>query len=67
MPLVWKSLSHESMKPNKLKRHLVTVHKEHANKPRAFFERKRDVQFKTAMSVSERANKASFQVSYRIA
>ena len=35
-----KVLSAESMKPNKLKRHFETPHKEHVGKPRAFFENK---------------------------
>ena len=33
-------LSAESLKPNKLKRHLETVHKEHVDKPKSFFEKK---------------------------
>lgn len=66
-------LSAESMKPNKLKRHFETTHKEHVGKPRSFFEKKyaelnkQRVYFKRAVTVSERALKASFAVSYLIA
>lgn len=35
-----KILAADSMKPNKLKRHLETLHSEYVNKPREFFELK---------------------------
>ena len=66
-------LSTESMKPNKLKRHFETTHKEYVGKPKSFFEKKhaelnrQRVYFKKAMTVNERALKASFEVSYLVA
>ncbi|XP_029447997.1 zinc finger BED domain-containing protein 5-like [Rhinatrema bivittatum] len=67
-----KVLSSKSMKPDKLKQHLETVHKEYSGKQRSFFQcRKRQlsrqhVQCKRPLS-SEQAERASFEVSYRIA
>uniref|UniRef100_H3B3H2 Uncharacterized protein n=1 Tax=Latimeria chalumnae TaxID=7897 RepID=H3B3H2_LATCH len=66
-------LSVESMKPNKLKRHLETQHKEHVGKPKSFFQRRKDelacqtLQFRKALTVSKQAQRASFVVSYCIA
>ena len=68
-----KVLSAESMKPNKLKRHFERTQKEHVGKPRAFCENKfaelnkQRVYFKKAVTASERALKASLEVSYLIA
>ena len=61
------------MKPNKLKRHFETTHKEHVGKPRSFSEKKyaklnkQRVYFKKALTISGRALKASFKVIYLIA
>lgn len=66
-------LSAESLKPNKLKRHFETVHKEHLGKPLSFFEKKcaelnqQRSYFKKAATVSDGALNASFEVSYLIA
>lgn len=66
-------LASDSMKPNKLKRHLDTKHGNIANKPREFFERKlNNVKstknaFSNITSVPSKALLASYQVSHRIA
>lgn len=66
-------LASDSMKPNKLKRHLDTKHAGIANKPREFFERKLNSvkstkkAFSNIASVPSKALLASYQVSYRIA
>ena len=39
--LCYETLSNESMKPAKLRRHLETKHKEHINKPVEYFQRRR--------------------------
>ncbi|XP_063902632.1 zinc finger BED domain-containing protein 5-like [Zophobas morio] len=68
-----KILAADSMKPNKLKRHLETLHSEYVNKPRQFFElklksfEKQKTFFKKSLSVHEKALLASYKVSYRIA
>ena len=49
-----KVLSAESMKPNKLKRHFETPHKEHVGKPRAFFENKFADRTNSKCSISKR-------------
>ena len=61
------------MKPSKLKRHFETTHEELVGKQRSFFEKKyaelnkQQVYYKEAVTVSERALKVSFEVSYIIA
>lgn len=66
-------LASDSMKPNKLKRHLDTKHGNIANKPREFFERKLNnvkstkKAFSNITSVPSKALLASYQVSHRIA
>lgn len=66
-------LSRESMKPSKLKWHLETLHKEYREKTRSFFRCLKEeflpqqMQFKRAISVSDQAQKTSFEVSYCIA
>lgn len=68
-----KTLAAESMKPNKLKRHLETLHSEYVNKSRQFFEsklksyEKQKLVFKNTLSVNEQALLASYKVSYQIA
>lgn len=66
-------LASDSMKPNKLKRHLDTKHGDLANRPREFFERKLNSvksakqAFSKITSVPSKALLASYQVSHRIA
>lgn len=66
-------LASDSMKPNKLKRHLDTKHGNIANEPRAFFQRKLNSfkstksSFSKIASVPSKALLASYQVSHRIA
>ena len=66
-------LSAESMKPNKLQRHLETKHKEQVGKRKAYFVQLTEklehqkTGFKKAVSVTDKALRASFEVSYRIA
>lgn len=68
-----KTLAADSMKPNKLKRHLETLHSEYVNKPREFFElklkshEKQKSFFKKTLTVNEKALVASYRVSYEIA
>lgn len=68
-----KMLAADSMKPNKLKRHLETLHSEYVNKPREFFElklksyEKQKSFFKETLSVNKKALIASYKVSYKIA
>ncbi|XP_031333855.1 zinc finger BED domain-containing protein 5-like [Photinus pyralis] len=68
-----KTLAADSMKPNKLKRHLETLHSEYVNKPREFFELKLKTYgnekafFKKTLTVNEKALLASYKVSYQIA
>ena len=60
----------DSMKTNKLRRHLKTLH--HADKPLEFFQRKRaeyrqqSSRFVNATSVNQRALLASYKVAYQI-
>ena len=71
--LCLKTLAADSMRPNKLKRHLKTLHPSHVNKPPDFFKRRLDEcrqqvnHFDTASSVSSKAQLASYRVTYRIA
>ena len=71
--LCLKTLAADSMKPNKLRRHLNTVHPNHADKPLEFFLRKRaeychqSSRFVNATSVNQRALLASYKVAYQIA
>lgn len=66
-------LSNESLKPNKLKRHLDTKHSELKNKTKEYFVRKAEEFvkqrkcFKTVLSITEKALKASYAVALRIA
>ena len=66
-----KMLAADSMKPNKLKRHLETLHSEYVNKSREFFElkscEKQKSLFKGTLSVNKKALIASYKVSYKIA
>ena len=60
-----KMLAADSMKPNKLRRHLQTLHPNHADKPLEFFQRKRaeycqqSSRFVKSTSVNQRAPLAS--------
>ena len=71
--LCLKMLAADSLKPNKLKRHLQTLHPTHADKPLEFFQRKRaeyyqqSSRFMNATSVNQRALLASYKVAYQIA
>ncbi|XP_028658888.2 SCAN domain-containing protein 3-like [Erpetoichthys calabaricus] len=66
-------LSNESLKPAKLKRHLVTKHNELKDKPVDFFQRQAEVYanqqkiISTATTVNEKALKASYIMAMRIA
>lgn len=68
-----KILATDSMKPNKLKRHMETLHSEYVNKPREFFEfklksyKKQKSLFKETLSVNKKALIASYKVSHKIA
>jgi zinc finger BED domain-containing protein 5/7/8/9 len=68
-----KILAADSMKPNKLKRHLETLHSEYVNKSREFFElklksyEKQKSFFKKVITMNEKALLASYKVSYKIA
>lgn len=68
-----KILAADSMKPNKLKRHLETLHKEYVNKPKDFFiakqksYEKQKCSIKKALSINEKALLASYKVAYKIA
>ncbi|GFX36237.1 protein FAM200B [Trichonephila clavipes] len=69
-----KILAADSMKPNKLKRHFETLHREYINKPREFFEsklksyekQKKKTFKKKTLSVNEKALFTSYKVSYKI-
>ncbi|KAL6476274.1 hypothetical protein MHYP_G00147730 [Metynnis hypsauchen] len=71
--LCLKILAADSMKPNKLRCHLNTLHPNHADKPLEFFNRKRDEysqqssRFMKATSENQRALLASYKVAYQIA
>ena len=71
--LFLKTLAADSMRPNKLRRHLETLHPSHINKPLKFFQRKlekyrqQEQSFVKATSVNCKATMASFKVAYRIA
>jgi len=66
-------LASDSMKPNKLRRHLETKHAELVNKPKEFFARKcssfqsTQQTFKKMTTVPSKALLASFKVAQRIA
>ena len=66
-------LANKGMKPAKLKRHLLTKHPEHSNKPKEFFVRKSEEYFhqRTRLTnlatTSEKAQRASYLVAQRIA
>ena len=66
-------LAADSMKPNKLKRHLETKHPKFTNKPKDSFVRKLSVlkstqqKFAKTTKVTSKALLASYQVSHRIA
>lgn len=61
------------MKPNKLKRHLETLHSEYVKKPREFFVaklksyEKETSLFKKTLSINEKALLASYKVAYQLA
>ena len=71
--LCLKTLAADSMRPNKLRRHLETLHPSHINKPLKFFQRKLEEyrqpeqSFVKATSVNCKATMASLKVTYRIA
>ncbi|KAM3838159.1 zinc finger BED domain-containing protein 5-like [Diretmus argenteus] len=71
--LCLKTLAADSMKPNKLKRHLETLHPAHSNKPVEFFQRKLSEYraqkncFVKVTSVNSKAQLASYKVAYKIA
>ena len=69
----YKALSNESMKPAKLKRHLMTQHPELTEKPPSFFERKKKEYLKQKKAFSkslvsnEKWIKAFYLVALRVA
>ena len=71
--LCLKTLAADSMRPNKLKRHLETIHPSNADKPLDFFKRKlseyrqQEHRFVKTASVKNNALLASYKVAYRIA
>lgn len=71
--LCLKTLAADSMRPNKLRRHLETKHPKHMNKPLDFFQRKlseyrqQESRMVKSTSVNKNAQMASFKVAYRIA
>src|SRR5262249_3743086 len=66
-------LAAESMKPCKLKRHLVTKHASHSGKPRQYFERLLNFQneqrqtFEQFVTPNQKYLRASYEVAYLIA
>lgn len=68
-----KVLACDSLKPNKLRRHLETKHPEHKDKPVEFFRQKlvncraQQSLFTKAASVPANAQLASYKVAYRVA
>ncbi|TKS64936.1 Zinc finger BED domain-containing protein 5 [Collichthys lucidus] len=68
-----KILARDSLKPNKLKRHLETTHPEHKDKPVEFFRKKlthcraQQSRFTKAASLPANAQLASYKVAYRVA
>jgi hypothetical protein len=68
-----KVLAADSLKPNKLKRHLETLHKEYISKPREFFEeklrsfKKQKTNFQKTLAVNEKVLLASYKVAYKVA
>lgn len=70
--LCLKTLAADSMKPNKLKRHLETTHPNDVKKPLDFFKRKleeyrgQQSRFIKTASVTSNAQLASYKVAYRI-
>jgi len=73
--LCFEVLSNESLKENKLKRHLATKHAEHVNKDREFFERREAALKRSrfepatnpALLAAKQATLASYLVAQRIA
>ena len=69
--LCFEVLSNESLKENKLKRHLVTKHAEHVNKDREFFERREAAlkrsRFEPATNPALLAAKQATLASYLVA
>ena len=71
--ICFKILAADSMKPNKLKRHLETLHKEYTDKPVNFFAEKlrsfekQKSNIHKVLTVNERALLASYKVAYKIA
>uniref|UniRef100_A0A671MB63 Uncharacterized protein n=1 Tax=Sinocyclocheilus anshuiensis TaxID=1608454 RepID=A0A671MB63_9TELE len=71
--LCLKILSVEALKPYKLNRHLTTIHPEHANKSKAFFQRKKEeyikqkVRLTNITTIPEKAQQASYLAALRIA
>lgn len=73
--ICFKTFSNSSLAPAKLLRHLQTNHSEYKDKPVDFFQRKlvemnkskKNLSSLVGSSINEKACKASFQVSYRIA
>ncbi|CAH1962093.1 unnamed protein product [Acanthoscelides obtectus] len=61
-----KTLSADTMKPNKHKRHLKTLHSEYVNKPREFFELKLK-SYEKQKSIVKEAIFSSYKVAYKIA
>ncbi|XP_040896345.1 zinc finger BED domain-containing protein 5 [Toxotes jaculatrix] len=68
-----KILASDSLKPNKLRRHLETKHPEHKDKPVDFFKKKlincraQQSRFTKAASVPSNAQLVSYKVAYRVA
>lgn len=66
-------LANESLKPSKLKRHLETKHPSLATKPVDYFQRRKEQMMmsvkvlSTATTLNDKAQLASYLVSYRIA
>lgn len=66
-------LAADSMRPNKLRRHLETTHPSHTNKPLEFFQRKlaeyhqQENRMVKVASMTSKAQMASFKVAHKIA
>ena len=71
--LCLRQLAADSMRPNKLRRHLETSHPTHVDKPIFFFQRKlteyrqQEKRMVKAVSVNSKAQMASYRVAYRVA
>jgi len=71
--ICFKVMAVESMLPNKMKRHLETVHQTLKNKPRTYFEsklkamREQKITFAKHAKIPSKALLASYKVAYQVA